>query len=268
MFKDTLDVVIADDDEASLKILDIYLKMDKGLNVVGRAVDGKQLIDVVNEKEPDLVVVDINMPELNGFEAIKECMKHQPDLVVIFVTGIKEYATKAFEINAVDYILKPLEHGRLQGAIEKAREKIFSTHQIQIENKIKMYEKYAKELPKTLLVRSDSQYSILLIPLDEIIFIEKEKNGRKVFIHTTKKVFETYDNVAALLNKLDFRFIQTHRSFIANVSYIREIVPNGAVYKINFKNYDQNASISKSFILAVVAFIEDYMSINNNEEPI
>ncbi|MEX3623727.1 LytR/AlgR family response regulator transcription factor [Viridibacillus arvi] len=265
MFEDGIDVVIADDDSASLKLLEIYLNMEKGINIVGQATNGKMLIDVVNEKEPTLVIVDINMPELNGFEAIKECIRLQPNLEVIFITGIPDYATKAFDINAIDYILKPLEHERLLLALGKAKEKIFATYQNKREQQIQQYNKNKDGLKKHLMIRTESQYAITLIMLEDIIFIEKEPNGKRVFIHTKEKIYTASDTVSSLLTKLDFRFIQTHRSYIVNVNYIKEIIPSGSVYHIAFKDYSESVNISKNYLQSVVLYIENYMTFNANE---
>lgn len=262
MIEEDIEVVIADDDEASLKLMDMFLKMEAGIKVVGKANNGKELIETVNQTEPKLAIVDITMPELNGFEAIKQCIRFQPDLVVIFVTGISDYATQAFDISAVDYILKPFNPDRLLVALEKAKEKICANQKKFAEKQQQHFIENEKTLPKNLLIRNESQYAITMVPLDEIIFIEKEKNGRRVFIHTKEKIHEAYDTVAALLTKVDFRFIQTHRSFIVNVNYIKEIIPSGTVYQINFKDYSSNANISKNYLQSVVTFIENFMTKN------
>jgi two-component system, LytTR family, response regulator len=266
MVEDTIDVVIADDDDASLKLMNVMLRMENGINIVGEAVDGEELIDVVMEKEPHLAIVDISMPKLNGFEAIKKCIESQPDLNVIFVTGIKDYATDAFEIHAIDYIVKPMEPSRLKEALAKAKQQIFASERLKEEQREIQFQQFADQLPKQLMIRNESQYSITLVPLTDIIFIQKEKNGKKSFIHTKEKVYEINDTVSSLLNKVDFRFIQTHRSFIVNVNYIKEIIPSGAVYRIKFKNYEQEAAISKNYVQKVIQFMEKYLTIQKNEQ--
>lgn len=270
MFEETIeepiDVIIADDDEASLKLMEILLKMEDDINVVGKAEDGEELVDKVMENEPHLAIVDISMPKLNGFEAIKQCIKSHPDLKVIFVTGIKDYATDAFGIEAIDYIVKPMEPERLKEALGKAKKQINALRQSHQQQREIQFQQYADQIPKQLIIRKESLYSFTLVPLDEIIYIQKEKNGKKSFIHTKEKVYEINDTISSLLNKVDFRFIQTHRSIIVNVTYIKEIVPSGTVYQIRFKNYDKESAISKNYIQKVVQFIEKHLTIYRNEK--
>lgn len=118
---DEINIIIADDHEPSRTIIRRFIETLEQIRIVGEAGDGEELLELVGERKPNLVLVDITMPKLNGINAIKECIKSLPQLKVIFVTGHNEYAVEAFDISAVDYIVKPIERKRLAVAIEKAR---------------------------------------------------------------------------------------------------------------------------------------------------
>lgn len=123
-------VVIADDHEPSRKIIRRFLEPIDQLCIVGEASNGEELIKKIADNNPNLVLVDINMPKLNGLHAIKECIKLNPQLKVIFITGHVEYAVEAFDISAVDYIVKPIERNRLIVAIDKARDILKMNHEL------------------------------------------------------------------------------------------------------------------------------------------
>lgn len=261
-----IEVVIADDDEASLKLVDILLKMEDGFNVVAKAVNGEDLVDKVMEHEPHLAIVDISMPKLNGFDAIKKCIESQPDLKVIFITGITDHAADAYEIDAVDYIVKPMQPERLKEALSKARNQITTEERVKQQQREIQLQQYADQIPKKLMIRNESVYSISLVPLEDIIYIQKEKNGKKSFVHTKDMVYEMNDSVSSLLNKLDYRFIQTHRSIIVNVNFIKEVIPKGTVYQIEFQNYDKVAALSKTYLQKFMYFMEKYLSFRRDVE--
>ena len=102
-------VLIAEDNAASIKLLKHLIKFVPNYQIVGEAVNGEDLINKVLMEKPDIVLVDINMPLSNGMEAVKSCKKILPTLQVIFITGHDEYALEAFGVNAIDYIVKPIE---------------------------------------------------------------------------------------------------------------------------------------------------------------
>ncbi|WP_121616713.1 LytR/AlgR family response regulator transcription factor [Virgibacillus halodenitrificans] len=264
MLDEIIDVVIADDDENALGLLEDLLEMEDDFNVVAKAVDGEDLINAVLKTEPNLAIVDISMPKLTGFEAIQKCIESQPDLKVIFVTGITDRAADAFLIDAVDYVVKPMEPRRLQESLAKAKNQITASERLKDQEKEIQFQQYADQLPKKLMIQS--QYSITLVPLKDIIFVQKEKNGKKSFIYTKEKVYEINDTVSSLLNKMDFQFIKTHRSYIVNVNFIKEIVPRGAIYNIRFNKTDKEAIISKKYVQRVIHYLEKYLTIQRDPE--
>lgn len=227
----TMRVLIAEDNAPSRKLLKHTIKKIPNFEIVGEAVNGEDLINKVMIEKPEIVLVDINMPLLNGMEAVKTCKKIVPSLQVIFITGHDEYALEAFDVNAIDYIVKPIDRTRLYASLDRAV----------------AFSKRPAELPltsmkKDLMVKQHNQYSF--IPLDEIIFIERA--DRKAVIHTLEQTIELNEALTNFEEILDSRFISSHRSYIINLQHLRRIEASGQSYKAYFKNYNETAKVSKN----------------------
>jgi len=208
--------IIIEDEEPARLLLKNYLSSFSEIELIGEFNDGFSGLKAINEMKPDLIFLDIQMPKLTGFE-ILELAEHKP--IVIFTTAYDQYAIKAFEANATDYLQKPFTRERFAKALKKATE-LFKNNE---NNEIKSILKTMDEKPEIIsriAVRSASK--IQLIPSEEIIFLEAD--GDYVKIHTkdssflkekTMKYFELHLNPA--------QFIRIHRSYIANVNCIQRL---------------------------------------------
>ncbi|MEQ2528348.1 LytTR family DNA-binding domain-containing protein [Bacillaceae bacterium CLA-AA-H227] len=225
-------VIIADDDLSSRTILVHFTKLLPEFEVIGEAATGEELIQLVVKEKPDLALVDISMPDLNGVEASRACKEIHPNLQVIFTTGHDDFAVEAFNLSAVDYIVKPIERTRLFIALEKAKKMI--GFQKKIENTT------PKSISK-LAIRSNNTYLYILI--NDILFIEKQ--GRKTVIHTEYEQFETSDPLQNLMERLPENFFKTHRSYLVNLKKVVKIEASGETYLAFFYGTDKNAYISK-----------------------
>ncbi|RTR36158.1 response regulator transcription factor [Robertmurraya yapensis] len=225
-------VIIADDDLSSRTILVHFTKLLPEYEVIGEATTGEELIQLVVKEKPDLALVDISMPDLNGVEASKACKEIHPNLQVIFTTGHDDYAVEAFNLSAVDYIVKPIERTRLFIALEKAKK------MIGFQNKA---ETPAPKNISKLAIRSNNTYLYILI--NDILFIEKQ--GRKTIIHTESEQFETSDPLQNLMDRLPENFSKTHRSYLVNLRKVAKIEASGETYLAFFYGTDKNAYISK-----------------------
>lgn len=248
MNKAPLTLVIADDTPSSRRLLVRFLKFMPDVELVGEAENGERLIELVKEKKPNLALVDVNMPEMNGFEAIQSALMFHPKLKFVFITGYEEFAAEAFNISAADYIVKPVEQRRLQVAIEKVRRLIEIDNVLSIQSGERQLE---LECVDKLIVRFDR--SIYFIPYKDIFFIEKVE--RKSVIHTKEKVYETYENLSVLEERLPSVFIQTHRSYLVNFQHISHIRHSGETYLIYFYGYDKPAYISRNKMSTVQKYI-------------
>lgn len=219
--------MIAEDDPTSRKVLSHFIKSLPNYTIVGIAENGEQLIELIISEKPDVALVDIKMPRLNGMDAVKSCKEWLPSLQVIFITGHDEFAIEAFEIAAVDYILKPIERTRLYSALNK----VLTPSTVKMPN----------EQKKELIVKEYN--TINFIPFEEIIFIEKVE--RKTTIYTIRGIFQTNEPLSELMKNLDVRFMLTHRSYIINLEEISKIIVDGQMYIAHFTKCNETAKISK-----------------------
>jgi two-component system, LytTR family, response regulator len=230
---ETLKVIIADDDLSSRILLSNFTEILEDYQVVGLAANGEELVQLVKEKIPDIVLADINMPGVNGVEAVKSCKEILPSLQIIFTTGYDDFAIEAFNISAVDYIVKPIERVRLFIAFEKAKKAI------QFLKKAKL-KATANGLNK-LSVKSNN--SFVYIAVDEILYIEKE--GRKSVVHTADERYETLESLYELEKRVPDFFYKTHRSYLVNLKKIAKIEAYGETYLAYFSRPNKVAHISK-----------------------
>jgi two-component system LytT family response regulator len=216
-----LRTMIVDDEKASRISLRKLLKDLPQIEVIGEANDGVQAVETIEETKPDLVFLDIQMPGLNGIEVLR-ALTLKPKPQVIFVTAYDQYAVKAFEVNAVDYLLKPVDEKRLHQAIEKITSD---------DNKDPLnYEKIqalllnmGKTKSPPLLPLRRGKKIVLMNPV-EIAYIRSEQGV--TIVMTEKGEYWSNYNLAEVEAILDTQlFFRTHRSTIINLNKIKEIVP-------------------------------------------
>jgi two-component system, LytTR family, response regulator len=224
-------ILLVDDHEDSLDILEFFIKQLPDFDIVAKCKDGEELLDILMKNEVDVVLLDINMPKLNGMEAIERCLKINKNLKFIFITSYDQYAVQAFELSAVDYIVKPIEKTRLYVSLEKIRKQYR-------ENVQKKVLSSTKKIP---IKFNGSTYYILL---DEIQFVEK--TGKKCIIYTSNRNYESYENITLIMNKLPADvFFMCHRSYIVNLTKISQITQKNQTYIAYFTSSDRYAHISK-----------------------
>lgn len=212
-----LQTLIIEDEELARNLLRSYLKDQPNIEIIGECENGFDGVKAINEKKPDLVFLDIQMPKITGFEMI-ELLDYKPQ--IIFTTAYDQYALKAFELNAVDYLLKPFSKERMQKAIEKV------AHHIQHnENNLDKLDELANFRPGEQYIDRvvvKDRHKIHIITVDKIRYIESLDDYVMIYTHDgrhmkqkTMKYFETY---------LDpNNFIRIHRSYIVQVDNIAEI---------------------------------------------
>lgn len=233
MLVEYIKVIIADDDRSSRTLLSHFIQLLSDYTVVAEASNGEEFIDLVMKEKPEIVLVDISMPVLNGIEAVKVCHEVFPSLQVIFTTGHDEFAVEAFNISATDYIVKPIERTRLFMALEKAKKSV------QLQKKLALNQ--IRKSSNKLAIKSNNTFIYLAI--DDIIYIEKE--GRKTILHTSNDRFETTEALQDLEGKLPESFYKTHRSYLVNLTKIIKIESSGETYLAFFIGSEKVAHISK-----------------------
>jgi DNA-binding LytR/AlgR family response regulator len=215
-----IETLIVDDEVLARKRLARMLSVFDDVKIVGEAENGAEAVARVEELHPALVLLDVQMPDLDGFGVLRMLDADRLPLIV-FVTAFDRYAIDAFEVNAVDYLLKPVKANRLERAIERAREKLSSKDlaSIDLKNLLQTIEprRHLERLP----VRS--QRRILIVSCDEITSLRIDHG--LVFATTAQGEFRTsYTTFGQIEDRLDpKRFLRVHRQTIVNLNHVREV---------------------------------------------
>ncbi len=211
-------VLVVDDEELARVRIKELLADIPDVEVAGEAENGLRAVELVGELGPDVVILDIQMPGMDGFEVV-EALTHVP--LVIFATAFDEYAIKAFEVNSVDYLLKPISRERLGEAIERARSLLDDTPQLDDQMARLAGLIRSRDMRRLPVMKGKK---IVLVDLDDIVWIGVE--GELVFVHTASEKYMMNATMAELESRLDPRvFFRSHRSSIVNLNHVKEIVP-------------------------------------------
>src|SRR5579863_7721918 len=224
MIVPTIRTIIADDENLARKKLRVLLNAECGVTVVAECKDGKQAIAAVQAHKPDLLLLDIQMPDLDGFQ-VQEKIPAEQMPVVIFTTAYDQYAIRAFETHALDYLLKPFNQERLHRALERVKAELLKAHEHTVKARILDLLGKTKPEPnqlRRLVIRTGGR--VVFLELDEVDWIEAAANYVK--LHVGKESFLLREGIGHISAKLDpQRFVRIHRSSIVNVSRIRELQP-------------------------------------------
>jgi len=211
-------VVIIDDETLARSILKEYLLKYSNLELVAECTNGYEGVKAIQLHKPDLVILDIQMPKINGFEML-ELVDELP--FVIFATAFDEYAIKAFEANAIDYLLKPFSEQRFNQAIDKWMKAYQNNEEPKKVQQLIEQSKLSEE--KTRIVVKNSN-DISIVPVVDIHYIEAYDDYVKIFTQNSyflkKQTMNYYEQVLD-----DTMFFRTHRSFIINLSQLTRIEP-------------------------------------------
>jgi len=223
---DKIKAIIVDDEAPALANLQLLLAKEEGIDLVAICSDGLMAIEAVQEHRPDLLFLDIQMPEVSGFDVIKTIPPaYRP--YVIFVTAYDQYALKAFEVNAVDYLLKPFDDRRFQEAISKAKGLLQQQEQRDLQEKIGLLlrhldQEQAQKYLRKLSIRQGSKISFLKV--EDVLWIEADNQYVKIHLTTASHLMR--QSLSYLDQHLDpTAFYRSHRSAIVNVHRIESIEP-------------------------------------------
>jgi two-component system, LytTR family, response regulator len=241
-----LRIIIADDERPAREFLKAVLREFEDVEIVGEAENGADAVEIIKQTKPDLALLDLQMPEVSGLEAVRLLRKSQMPLVA-FVTAYDEYAVQAFEVNAVDYLLKPVDKSRLRETLNRAHERLEQEDwQAQEAETIKNVAEVYREVSRPDFLERipvKKREEIFLIPVSEIASIVAD--GELLHITTDKK--QKYV-INFRLKDLEMRlapdrFIRLSRGAIANLEMIARVSPMpGGTYLITLKNGQEVAS--------------------------
>jgi two-component system response regulator LytT len=226
-----LSVVIVDDEQLARDELAYLLKNLGDVNVVAQGKNGLEAINLIREHNPDLVFLDVQMPGLDGFGVIKKLLDRKVPLPkIVFATAFDQYAVKAFEVNAVDYILKPFDKKRVALSIEKARTKLEADGgpEEKFETLVRMLESQKLPTSKTAKILIKAAGRLFLTDPKDICYATIDDGVITVATsgHTGMEGQSNCRTLEELFENLDPNlFWRAHRSFLVNINHIREVVP-------------------------------------------
>ncbi|WP_260703607.1 LytR/AlgR family response regulator transcription factor [Edaphobacter flagellatus] len=239
----SLKALIIDDEPLARQELQYLLEYAGGVEVLGQGTNGIEAVDLIRTHKPDVVFLDVQMPGLDGFGVLKKLLDRKvPMPQVVFATAFNQYAVRAFEVNAVDYLLKPFDRKRVKQTIEKAQARMMSqaepasgTHQAagadasaKLDALLKLVEEQAqapaaRASTSKVVVRAQSR--LLLVDQKEICFASIEE-GTITVVTATVEGHSNCRTIEELQSQLDPEmFWRAHRSYLVNIQHIREVVP-------------------------------------------
>ncbi len=269
----TIKALIVDDEPLARKGLAIRLEAAKDVEVIGECQNGIDAVTQIPVLQPDLVFLDIQMPGLNGFQVIQKLRElRQPIPLIVFVTAYDNYAIRAFDIHALDYVLKPVDDQRLQQVLARVQDTL--QQQQEGEHKQKLVQLLAdftgddvedilrrlasgEELnthpyADVLAIKDGSE--IIRVPIDEIQWIDAA--GDYMCVHTNKDTHIMRRTMKELEDELDPRkFVRIHRSAITNIKYVTKLVSHvSGEYHLILENGEE-LKVSRSYRDKVKALI-------------
>lgn len=232
-----ISTVLIDDEPLAREIVKEYIEAYPQLNVVQECNDGFEGLKAIMQHKPQLVFLDVQMPKINGFEML-ELIENPP--AVIFVTAFDEYAIKAFESHAIDYLLKPFSRERFNKAVEKFLE---HTNEATVPAAIPETFSLSPQQHQRVVVKISGK--IKIIPIDDIHYLEAADDY--VRIHTKEGGFLKNRTMSHFEKSLDGNvFVRTHRSYIVNVQQITRIDPYEKESYVAILKSGEKVSVSKS----------------------
>jgi two-component system LytT family response regulator len=214
----SIKTLIVDDERVTRRRILSLLKTDSEIEVIGECGDGPAAVRAISESKPDLVFLDVQMPEMTGFDVLQAIPReHLP--ATIFVTAFDHYTVKAFEAHALDYLLKPFAVERFSDAISRAKRNLNQTASPEKGNLVEMLREM-RGPRRSIMVRTGGR--TVFIRLDEIEWIEAAANYVK--IHAGEEQYVVREKISTFEQQLpDLKFVRIHRSLIAGIDHVREL---------------------------------------------
>lgn len=218
-----LRAIISDDEPLARERIRSLLATESDIEIIAECSHGAQALKSIQERRPDLLFLDVQMPRLNGFEVL-EALEPEQMPVVIFTTAHDEHAIRAFEVNALDYLLKPFTEARFKSAVSRARRELNNRAQTKPEVAALLNTVHATNPSRRILVRSPER--ILFLKPEEIDYVEAA--GNYVVLHVGKERHILRETTAAMESRMAAAgFMRISRSIIVNLTRIREVQPLG-----------------------------------------
>jgi len=211
-----LTCMIVDDEPLAVRLLESYVEKTPELKQLASYTDSITAINAIKEQKPDLLFLDIQMPNIDGMELAHSL---PAETRVIFTTAFKEYAFESYEVNALDFLLKPIRYNKFLGSIEKARKLI----------DVQQTASQPKQQPNTVFIRVDGEWRNITV--DQIIYVNGMKDYVMFYLDGEKKPLISHLTMKAVEEMLPSdKFLRIHRSYIVAVDKIKKVDRNDCVY--------------------------------------
>jgi len=215
----TIRALIVDDEDLARQILREYLAQERDIEIVGECTNGFDAVKAAIELKPHLLFLDVQMPKLDGFEVLDLIGS---EIAVVFVTAYDQYAMKAFDAAAVDYLLKPFELSRFRAALDRARRRLQENARTPSADELRRAAAAPGQFLQRIVVRDNARVHI--IPVDQLDYVEAEDDY--VGLHSGGKKYLKQQTISSLEASLDPAiFVRVHRSFLINLNKLGKIEP-------------------------------------------
>jgi two-component system, LytTR family, response regulator len=253
----TLKAVLVDDEELARGYLRELLAPHAEIHVVAECANGFEAVKAIAETSPDLLFLDVQMPKLDGFEVL-ELIEPSQAPVVIFVTAYDQYAMRAFDAHAVDYLLKPFSAERFERALERARARLGERR---MPPALAPEARSAGERPQRIVVKDGTRVHV--IPIAKLDYVAAQDDY--VALHSEGKSYLKQQPIAAVEALLDpVCFVRIHRSAIVNLERVSRIEPYGKESRIAILNDGTRLPVSRSGYARLLEAMEDSQGNRNS----
>ncbi|MDC7235605.1 MAG: response regulator [Spirochaetales bacterium] len=242
--------LIADDEKPARDELRWLLEKEKDIEVCGEAANGMEVLEQVEQDHPDLILLDIQMPGMSGLETAAQLMSLPRFPQIIFVTAYDQFAIEAFDVNAVDYLLKPVEQSRLDRALNRIRNRLNSDDQDLEKRILNLLKPLKAEQGKAQAFRKLTVYEEdHFVPLDFADIVMVAADGRQSLVYAGNRSYSYRTGLRELETLLqEASLFKCHRSFSINPRFIERIEPwFNSSYKIKMKGVDELIPVSRSY---------------------
>ncbi len=249
-------IVLVDDERPALDELAYQLEKFEEIQVVGQFSEPLIALKELERLMPDVVFLDIDMPVLNGLALATELLEKKKDISVVFVTAYHHYALQAFDVNAVDYVVKPVRGNRLQQTVEKLlnKNKPETRERSQLLHKLTEIQISMEKKTDKLVVFDGENYHLL--PFEKILYIEARAKG--VAVIANESVYSTKISISEMEARLvEKGFFRCHRSYILNPTHITKIIPSyNGTFQIKVAEKD-TIPVSKTYAYQIKNILEE-----------
>jgi DNA-binding LytR/AlgR family response regulator len=255
----SLTALIADDEPTARQFLRLLLERLDNVSVVGEAADGGETLKLAEDLQPDVIFLDIQMPELNGLEVARSLQTMEQPPWIVFATGYDEYAVEAFDAAAIDYLMKPYDSERLEKTVQRLERLKGNGDQAQGERE-RVAQELEKLTPRITKLPLKVEDTILLVDPNEILFVQAR--GRRVYVRTKLSEFPTHLTVTQFEQRLSgHNFFRANEGCLVNLDKVKEINYAGdRSYELKLNDKDgTTVELSRSRSRALREMVKDLL---------